>query len=84
MKEENARLLRANKALLKGLASMTSETEVAQGGYTKEEKEVGLSQYKCVARNNCISTCQEEDEDKTWYRCMKECPKSLCEKRRGI
>jgi len=97
LEEENARLLRANKALLKGLASLNSETEVgddncynrcraAGGGYSEctsdcyTEKEVGsMSKYKCVARNECIMKCQEADETKTWFRCMKECPKSLCE-----
>ena len=44
------------------------------------EKEVGFSNYKCAARNNCIYECQMDDEDKSWYSCMKECPKKLCEK----
>jgi len=44
------------------------------------EEEVGFSNYKCAARNDCIYECQMDDEDKTWYSCMKECPKKLCEK----
>jgi len=36
--------------------------------------------YKCTARNNCIYDCQVDDESKSWYACMKECPKSLCDK----
>jgi len=44
------------------------------------EEEVGFSNYKCAARNDCIYKCQNDDEDKTWYSCMKECPKKLCEK----
>merc|ERR1719379_2371750 len=44
------------------------------------EKEVGFSNYKCAARNDCIYECQMDDEDKSWYSCMKECPKKLCEK----
>jgi len=36
--------------------------------------------YKCTARNNCIYDCQADDESKSWYACMKECPKSLCDK----
>jgi len=35
--------------------------------------------YKCTARNNCIYDCQADDESKSWYACMKECPKSLCD-----
>merc|ERR1719204_1570269 len=47
---------------------------------TDTEEEVGsISNYKCVARDQCIIGCQEADETKTWYRCMKECPKSLCD-----
>merc|ERR1712219_102588 len=46
----------------------------------KKEEEVGFSNYKCAARNNCIYECQMDDEDKSWYSCMKECPKKLCEK----
>jgi len=45
------------------------------------EEEVGLyGTYKCVKRNDCIVECQQDDESKTWYKCMKECPKSLCDK----
>merc|ERR1712198_499534 len=43
------------------------------------EEEVGFSNYKCAARNDCIYECQMDDEDKSWYSCMKECPKN-CEK----
>jgi hypothetical protein len=47
----------------------------------KEEESVGFfGTYKCLARNDCISSCQDEDSSKTWYECMKECPKSLCDK----
>lgn len=45
------------------------------------EKAVGFfGKYKCLKRNNCIAECQEGDSSKTWYACMKECPKSLCDK----
>merc|ERR1711929_11909 len=45
------------------------------------EESVGFyGTYKCLARNNCISECQEDDSSKSWYACMKECPKSLCDK----
>jgi len=46
----------------------------------KQEESVGFSSYKCLARNDCISSCQDGDSSKTWYACMKECPKSLCDK----
>jgi len=47
----------------------------------KQEESVGFyGTYKCLARNNCISECQEDDSSKSWYGCMKECPKSLCDK----
>jgi len=48
----------------------------------KQEESVGfgIGKYKCTARNNCIYECQEDDESKSWYACMKECPKSLCDK----
>jgi len=43
------------------------------------EKEVGsILKYKCLARDQCIKDCQEKDETKTWFQCMKECPRSLC------
>jgi len=45
------------------------------------EEDVGFyGTYKCIKRNECISECQTDDESKTWYDCMKECPKSLCDK----
>eukprot|EP00493_Phyllostaurus_siculus_P024952 UN25295 len=44
------------------------------------EEDVGFyGTYKCIKRNECISECQTDDESKTWYDCMKECPKSLCD-----
>lgn len=47
----------------------------------EQEEDVGsMGKYKCVKRNDCISECQADDESKTWYACMKECPKKLCEK----
>merc|ERR1719312_2467388 len=47
----------------------------------EQEESVGFyGTYKCLARNNCISECQEDDSSKSWYSCMKECPKSLCDK----
>jgi len=47
----------------------------------KQEEAVGFyGTYKCLARNDCISTCQDDDSYKTWFACMKECPKSLCDK----
>eukprot|EP00493_Phyllostaurus_siculus_P021848 UN22177 len=36
--------------------------------------------HKCLARNGCIAECEEDDPSKSRYSCMKECPKSLCEK----
>jgi len=45
------------------------------------EEDVGFyGTYKCIKRNECITECQTDDESKTWYDCMKECPKSLCDK----
>jgi len=45
------------------------------------EEDVGfMGQYKCLKRNDCIADCQAGDESKTWYDCMKECPKELCAK----
>jgi len=47
----------------------------------KQEESVGFyGTYKCLARNDCISTCQDEDSSKSWFACMRECPKSLCDK----
>jgi len=46
----------------------------------EQETSVGFyGTYKCTARNNCIYDCQADDESKSWYACMKECPKSLCD-----
>jgi len=45
------------------------------------EKDVGMyGKYKCLARNDCIAKCQDGDSEKSWYACMKECPKELCDK----
>merc|ERR1712243_172132 len=48
---------------------------------SEEEEDVGFyGTYKCIKRNECITECQADDESKSWYACMKECPKSLCDK----
>jgi len=70
---ENKQLRKTNSALLQALKELTSASDL------QEEEQVGFGGYKCVARNNCISDCQEDDKSKSWYACMKECPKSLCE-----
>jgi len=68
LEKENRELTKANQALRQVLKTLATE------------EEVGFSNYKCAARNDCIYKCQNDDEDKTWYSCMKECPKKLCEK----
>jgi len=43
---------------------------------------------KCTALKDCISSCKAAakaaDESKTRYACMKECPKSLCDKKEAV
>jgi len=49
--------------------------------YGGQEEGVGFfGTHKCLARNNCIAECKEDDPSKSRYSCMKECPKSLCDK----
>jgi len=62
-----------------GRCAMPTDATDTETAVAVEEKEVGLTKYKCEARNVCIIDCQEKDETKTWYACMKECPKSLCQ-----
>jgi len=75
LEKENKELSKTNEALLKVLKTLSAGSE----GQTEED--VGFyGTYKCIKRNECITECQTDDESKTWYDCMKECPKSLCDK----
>jgi len=60
-----------------GMWSYSCDNSMAE---QEESVGFGIGKYKCTARNNCIYECQEDDESKSWYACMKECPKSLCDK----
>jgi len=47
----------------------------------EQEEDVGFfGTHKCLERNDCIAECEENDPSKSRYSCMKECPKSLCDK----
>eukprot|EP00493_Phyllostaurus_siculus_P022615 UN22949 len=56
------------------------DSEDRHSGWDSAEKAVAFGKYKCLKRNDCIAKCQDGDSSKTWYACMKECPKSLCDK----
>jgi len=50
-------------------------------GGAQQEEDVGFfGTHKCLERNDCIAECEENDPSKSRYSCMKECPKSLCDK----
>jgi Tfp pilus assembly protein PilV len=75
LEKENQKLSRTNGALLQALKELTASSE------GQAEEAVGFyGTYKCNARNDCIAGCQDKDSTKTWYACMKECPKELCDK----
>jgi len=75
LEKENQKLSRTNGALLQALKELTASSE------GQAEEAVGFfGTYKCMARNDCITGCQDKDSTKTWYACMKECPKELCDK----
>jgi len=74
LEKQNQELSRTNGVLLQALKELTTSSE------GQAEESVGFyGTYKCVARNECIADCQEET-GKSWYGCMKQCPKSLCDK----
>jgi len=75
LEKKNQQLRRTNGVLLQALRELTTSNEA------QAEKSVGFfGTYKCLARNDCISSCQDEDSSKTRYECLKKCPKSLCDK----